>query len=96
MQNLYNREVEVENGTTTISFKRLVVTNDEESDISLDECRYVLWAYGGDVTSYGTDGQEGVFRGHSDRGVFSDKICLCGKITVECILTIEALKYTVR
>ncbi len=68
----------VEDGTVKICFTR-PVDSDDDDDISLDVCRYVLWAYGGPVTSYGTDGMNGVFGGHSSRGVFSEQICLCGK-----------------
>lgn len=94
IQNFYDREVEVEDGKTTISFNRLIVTNDTDDDISLDECRYVLWAYGGPVTSYGSDGNEGVFGGHTDKGVFSDKICLCGKDKITLCLLILQIRVT--
>lgn len=46
-------------------------------DISLDQCRYGLWAYGGDVTTYGDDDTGATFTGHSQKGPFDEQICLC-------------------
>ena len=81
-QDITNRVVGVDDGVTTISFTRPIVSDDNDDDLDLDECRYVIWAYGGTVTSYGTNGMNGVFGGHSERGVFPNRICLCGQLTI--------------
>ena len=58
-----------ENSYTTIRFTRLVDTGDRD-DIDLTECRYILWAFGGNFTASGPTSP------HSDRGVFADQLCL--------------------
>ena len=62
-----------EDGTTTISFKRLLVTGDTDGDKDIDRCVYVLWAWGGSISSYDSPA---VFGGHTSRGVFSDQLCI--------------------
>ena len=79
IQDFTNEVVDNDNGIVTIRFTRPVSTGNSQ-DLDLDECRYVLWAFGGAVTSYGSNGANGVFGGHSDNGVFASQICLCCKL----------------
>ena len=57
---------------TTILFTRAIDTGDTNNDLSLDACRYVLWAYGGSVTY----GNPNIIGQHTSQGVFSEQICL--------------------
>ena len=80
--NIYNTTVMlIENDPATtdddhvmISFMRRLDTGDDTDDISLTGCHYLLWAWAGLVTDYGTPA---AFGQHGERGVFNDQIC-CG------------------
>ncbi len=61
-------------GTTTIRFTRSRGSTDT-NDISLDECRYFLWAWGG-VGDY-SDPATVMYHG-SNRGNFANRICIPG------------------
>ena len=71
-QDISSFSVTANDGYTTISFSRRVDTGDDEDDIDLTMCRYILWAYGGmvdfDIPAPSSR--------HSNRGVFSEQLCL--------------------
>ena len=48
-QDITSTRAEHSNGVTTIYFRRPLVANDDD-DISLNECRYFLFGWGGDAT----------------------------------------------
>ena len=62
--------------TTTISFIRPRSSDDSE-DIDLDQCVFMIWAFGGSVSSHETPA---TFAQHTERGVFATQLCLqeCG------------------
>ena len=73
--NIYNTTVMlIDNDHVMISFMRRLDTGDDTDDISLTGCHYLLWAWAGLVTDYGTPA---AFGQHGERGVFNDQIC-CG------------------
>ena len=78
-QNIKNVSASDDGTTTTISFIRPRVSDDSQ-DIGLDQCVFVIWAFGGSVFSYGPPAAS--FSGHSntERGVFEIELCLqeCG------------------
>ena len=77
-QNFMNEMVTREDGVTRISFRRPVVSPDKVYDFDLDVCYWVLWANGGAITAVSaTNGA--TFGGHSAKGVFSNRMCVCGK-----------------
>jgi len=49
VQNVDDASASFANGVTTVTFSRDKLTNDIQQDISLDICRYFLYAWGGDV-----------------------------------------------
>ena len=76
-QNIKNVSAYDDGTTTTISFIRPRVSSDNSQDIDLDQCVYVIWAFGGSVASHTTPAE---FSRHTDRGVFTAQLCLqeCG------------------
>ena len=65
-----------DNGTTTtISFIRPRVSSDNSQDIDLDQCVFIIWAFGGSVTSHATPATFGQYS-NSERGVFATQLCL--------------------
>ena len=62
--------------TTTISFIRPRSSDDSE-DIDLDQCVFMIWAFGGFVLNHATPAS---FSQHTERGVFATQLCLqeCG------------------
>lgn len=72
-QDIFATSHEHSDGRTTIRFARLLVSNDTMSDISLDHCVFLLYAFGGSVV-FGGSGTVGY---HStQRGVFSSTVCI--------------------
>ena len=66
--------VTTNDGYTTISFTRHVDTGDDEDDIDLTMCRYILWAYGG-MVDFDTPGPSSPHT-PTTRGVFTEQLCL--------------------
>ena len=62
--------------TTTISFIR-PRSSDNSQDVDLDQCVFMIWAFGGSVTRHQSPA---VFNLHTSRGVFGTQLCLqeCG------------------
>ena len=88
-QNFMDEMVTRENGVTTISFRRPVVSPDNDDDFDLNQCRWVLWANGGPITAV-SDTTGATFGGHSAKGVFSRQMCLCSKFYFFiCLLNYE-------
>ena len=75
-QNIKNVSAYDDGTTTTISFIR-PRSSDDSQDIDLDQCVYMIWAFGGSVTSHNTPAD---FGRHTDTGVFATQFCLqeCG------------------
>ena len=62
-----------------MSFRRaLVTTDDNNQDLNLNQCVYLLRAWGGSVNSYNSPA---VFGMHNNSDVFETQLCLqdCGK-----------------
>ena len=59
--------------TTTISFIRPRVSSDDAEDIDLDQCVFMIWAFGGPVTRHESPA---VFGFHTSQGVFATQLCL--------------------
>ena len=76
-QNIKNGSAYDDGTTTTISFIRPRVSPDNSEDIDLDQCVFVIWAFGGSVSSHETPAS---FVVHTSRGVFASQLCLqeCG------------------
>ena len=76
-QNIKNVSAYDNGTTTTISFIRPRVSSDNSQDIDLDQCVFMIWAFGGPVTSHDSPA---VFGFHTSRGVFTTQLCLqeCG------------------
>ena len=76
-QNIKNVSAYDDGTTTTISFIRPRVSSDNSQDIDLDQCVYMIWAFGGSVASHDSPA---VFGFHTSRGVFATQLCLqeCG------------------
>ena len=72
-QNIQNVSAYDDGTTTTISFIRTRVSSDDSQDIDLDQCVFMIWAFGGDVTSHETPAE---FGQHSEQGVFATQLCL--------------------
>ena len=75
-QDIKNVTADDDGTTTTISFIRPRSSDDSE-DIDLDQCVFMIWAFGGDVSSHETPA---TFAQHTARGVFATQLCLqeCG------------------
>ena len=75
-QNIKNVSAYDDGATTTISFIRLR-SSDNSQDIDLDQCVFLIWAFGGPVTSHESPA---VFGFHTSQGVFTTQLCLqeCG------------------
>ena len=57
-----------------MSFRRALVTTDNNNqDLDLNQCVYLLRAWGGSVSSYNSPASFGF---HSNEGVFSTQLCL--------------------
>ena len=76
-QNIKNVSAYDDGTTTTISFIRSRFSSDNSQDIDLDQCVYMIWAFGGSVASHDSPA---VFGFHTSRGVFATQLCLqeCG------------------
>ena len=76
-QNIKNVTANDDGTTTTISFIRPRVSSDDSQDIDLDQCVFMIWAFGGVVTSHAKPAEFGF---HSSQGVFTIQLCLqeCG------------------
>ena len=74
-QNIKNVSAYDDGTTTTISFIRPRVSSDDSQDIDLDQCVFMIWAFGGSVSSHET---QATFGQHSntERGVFQTQLCL--------------------
>ena len=59
-------------GQQMISFVRAIDTGNID-DISLNQCVYFLWAYGGSIADFGPPA---VIRQHTARGSFDEQVCL--------------------
>ena len=73
IQNVDNASASFEDGVTTVMFSRLRDTGDED-DLSLSNCVYFLYAWGGGVTniSSGEISYHGAFR----RNISNTLICI--------------------
>ena len=68
-------------GKLSFSFTRLINSADTNGqDVDLNVCHYVLYAWGGSVSSFTTPATIGR---HTSRGVFVDQICLqlCDRVS---------------
>ena len=72
-QNIKNVSVYDDGTTTTISFIRPRVSSDNSQDIDLDQCVFMIWAFGGFVVSHE---KPAVFGRHTERDVFATQLCL--------------------
>ena len=80
-QSFNNTMTERTSGDLSFSFTRLINSTDTSGlDVGLNTCRYVLWAWGGSVSSFTSPATIG---GHTARGVFSSQICLqqCNRVS---------------
>ena len=67
-----------------MSFRRALVTGDNNQDLDLNQCVHLLSAWGGTVFSYNSPASFGY---HDNRGVFSTQLCLqdcVGKYNYPC------------
>lgn len=51
-QDIEDTSTELSNGLLTVNFTRPIVSTDNDQDIDLDACRYLVWTYGGIVDSF--------------------------------------------
>lgn len=72
-QDISNTSASIQDGITTINFIR-PLTSMDSNDLSLNVCRYFLYAYGGSVIYI--SGNLNIIGYHSSRGVISEMICL--------------------
>ena len=72
-QNLANTAINIQNGRTTMSFRRALVTGDNNQDLDLNQCVHLIYAWGGSVSNYNSPAIFGI---HPNRGVFSTQLCL--------------------
>ena len=73
-QNLENTEINIEDGRSTMSFRRaLVTTDDNNQDLDLNQCVHLLRAWGGSVSSYNSPASFGM---HNNSDVFETQLCL--------------------
>ena len=72
IQNINSGSASFVNGITTVEFSRNKVTNDSEDDLSLNVCRYLLYAWSGDANI-----NTGViqFHGTQNQGVSETLLC---------------------
>ncbi len=70
-QDITAASAELMDGTTTIRFTRPRASTDT-NDISLDQCRFFLWAWGGSVTN----GDPTTIGQHTSRGIFPNMVCI--------------------
>ena len=64
-------------GVLTFAFSRQIESDDDNGqDIDLSNCVWALWAYGGNIENFTTPA---IVRRHARRGVFAQRLCLCGK-----------------
>ena len=73
-QNLLETEINIQDGRTTMSFRRALVTGDNNQDLDLNQCVHLLRAWGGPVSSYNSPASFG-YHGNN-RGIFSTQLCL--------------------
>ena len=71
-QDIMNYTASLVGGRQMISFVRAIDTGDSD-DLSLNQCVYFLWAYGGPITGVGPPA---VIGQHTARGVFNEQVCL--------------------
>ena len=61
-------------GKLSFSFTRLINSSDTNGqDVDLNVCQFVIWAWGGSVSSFTSPATIGR---HTSRGVFANQICL--------------------
>ena len=68
-------------GRLSFSFTRLIDSADTSGqDVDLNVCQYVLWAWGGSVSSFTSPATIGR---HTSRGAFADHLCLqqCDRVS---------------
>ena len=68
-------------GRLSFSFTRLIDSADTSGqDVDLNVCQYVLWAWGGSVSSFTSPATIGR---HTSRGIFADHLCLqqCDRVS---------------
>ena len=86
IQSFTNTMIKRIGGDLSFSFTRLIDSADTSGqDINLNVCQYVLYAWGGSVSSFTSPAAIGR---HTSRGAFADQICLqqCNRILVgKCI-----------
>ena len=87
IQSFTNTMTERIGGDLSFSFTRLIVSADTSGqDVDLNVCQFVIWAWGGLVTSFTTPA---IFERHTLQGAFADQICLqqCDRVPGgKCIL----------
>ena len=72
IQNVDDESASLVNGNTIVEFSRDKITNDPDDDITLDVCRYVLFAWGDNVN---VGAQEIRNHGSSRRNVSETLLC---------------------
>lgn len=77
IQNIDDASASFIDGNTIVEFSREKVTNDTDQDITIDVCRYVLFAWG-DSVNFGT--QEIQYHGTNRRNVSETLICFPSEI----------------
>ena len=77
-QDIKNVTADEDGTTTTISFIR-PRSSDNSQDIDLDQCVFIIYAFGGSVSNHTTPASFGQ-HSRSERGVFATQLCLqeCG------------------
>ena len=73
-QDLTQTSTSLSNGILTASFTRPIVSSDKDLDVDLDVCRFIGFAYGGNVTNFTSPFIHGSRPTHI--GVFNIQICL--------------------
>lgn len=89
VQNIINATSTRNGARLTISFTRPIDSPDNSNrDEDLNQCRNVLWAFGGTVGTFPTAGNGAASNlgGHSSRGIFSTQLCLCTTSTSKAIM----------
>ena len=82
IQSFTNTMTERIDDDLSFSFTRLIDSADTSGqDVDLNVCQYVLWAWGGTVSSFTSPATIGR---HTSRGAFANQICLqqCNRVPV--------------
>ncbi len=83
IEDITDTAVTLENGFTTMTFTRPRVSEDTTQDISLDQCRYFLWAFNGPVDDFTDPTSIGYH--DTNRGNFPNRYCIpddCGESVI--------------